>query len=139
GPKDEMDQLIDRIMKATWAAKLGALAGIAVLVTGLNWYLVTDDLQTQIVRSEAQRKKLEGEHVDKQQTGDSLNEFRRRKEELEARLAAALQELPQDKATDELPRQMNDVGVKAGLALTSVVPGGERKEAFSASIPVSMK
>jgi len=133
-----MEQLIDRIVKASWGAKIGALALIAVVVTGLDWWLFTDDLQVKITQAEAQRKKLEGDYIDKQQIADNLNEYRRAKEELEERLAAALKELPQDKAIDELLRQMNDVGVKAGLAITSIVPGAERKQDFYASIPVKM-
>jgi type IV pilus assembly protein PilO len=134
-----MEQLINSVVKATWGAKIGTVAAIAVIVTAANWYFFTDDLQTRIEHTEKRRKQLEGDYIDKQQIADNLNEFRRRKEELEQRLADALQELPQDKAIDELLRQMNDVGVKAGLAITSVEPGAERKEQFYASIPVKMR
>lgn len=34
---------------------------------------------------------------------------------------------------------MNDVGVKAGLDITSVEPGAESKEQFYAKIPIKMK
>lgn len=134
-----MEQLIDKVVKATWGAKIAALMGIAVLVTGLNWYMFTDDLQTKIVSTEETRKRLEGDFIDKKQIADNLNEYRRRKELLEQQLEAALQELPQDKAIDELLRQMNDVGVKAGLDITSVEPGAESREQFYAKIPVKMK
>ena len=134
-----MEQLIDKISKASWLVKLGVLAAIAVVTTGLKWYLFPPPLHMQIARSDKRRVELEGEFIDKKQIADNLNEYRRRKEELEERLAAALLELPQDKAIDELLRQLNDVGVKAGLALTSVEPGAERREQFYASIPVKMR
>ena len=134
-----MEQLIDNIVKATWGAKIGVVLAIAVVATGLNWYLFTDDLQVQIERTEGQRKQLEGDFIDKKQIADNLNEYRRQKELLEQKLEAALQELPQDKAIDELLRQVNDVGVKAGLEITAVEPQAEAKEQFYARIPVRMK
>lgn len=134
-----MEQLIDKVVKASWAAKIAVLVGVAIAVTGLNWYLFTDDLEIQIERTEQNRKKLEGDFIDKKQIADNLNEYRRRKELLEQQLEAALLELPQDKAIDELLRQMNDVGVKAGLDITSVEPGAESKEQFYAKIPVKMR
>lgn len=134
-----MERLIDSILKATWGAKIGVVLAIAVVATGLNWYVLTDDLQMQIERTEGQRKQLEGDFIDKKQIADNLNEYRRQKELLEQKLEAALQELPQDKAIDELLRQVNDVGVKAGLEITAVEPQAEAKEQFFARIPVRMK
>lgn len=134
-----MEQLIDKVLKANWAAKIGIVLAVAVVATGLNWYVFTDDLQVQIERTEEQRKQLEGDFIDKKQIADNLNEYRRQKELLEQKLEAALMELPQDKAIDELLRQVNDVGVKAGLEITAVEPQGEQKEQFYARIPVKMK
>jgi type IV pilus assembly protein PilO len=134
-----MEQLIDKVLKATWAAKIGVVLAIAVVSTGLNWFFLTDDLQIQIGRVEQQRKKLEGDFIDKKQIADNLNEYRRQKELLEQKLEAALLELPQDKAIDELLRQVNDVGVKAGLEITAVEPQREQQEQFYARIPVKMK
>lgn len=134
-----MEQLINKILKASWIAKIGGVILAAAVLTGLNWYLVIDDLQTSIVRREGERKKLEGDYIDKKQIADNLNEYRRQKEQLEQRLEAALLELPNDRAIDELLRQMNDVGIKSGLEITSVEPGAESQEQFFARIPVKMK
>lgn len=134
-----MDQLIDKIAKASWGAKIGVVLLIAAAATALNWTFYIDDLQQQIERTEGERKKLEGDYIDKKQIADNLNEYRREKEILEQKLEAALQELPNDKAIDELLRQVNDVGVKSGLEVTSVEPGAESREQFFARIPVKMK
>lgn len=133
-----MEQLINKILKASWAAKIGGVVLAAAVLTGLNWYLVIDDLQTSIVKREAERKKLEGDYIDKKQIADNLNEYRRQKELLEQRFEAALLELPNDRAIDEFLRQMNEVGIKSGLEITSVEPGSESKEQFFARIPVKM-
>lgn len=134
-----MEQLINKVVKAPWIAKIGGVVLAAAVLTGLNWYLVVDDLQTSIVRREAERKKLEGDYIDKKQIADNLNEYRRQKEILEQRFEAALLELPNEKAIDEFLRQMNEVGLKSGLEITSVEPGSESNEQFYARIPVKMK
>lgn len=134
-----MEQLINKVVKASWPVKIGAVVLIAAVVTGLNWYLVIDGLQAQIVRAENQRKKLEGDYIDKKQIADNLNEYRREKEQLEAQLQAALLELPNDAAIDEFLRQVNDVATRAGLQISLVEPQKETKAGFYARIPIAMK
>jgi len=134
-----MEQLIVRIVRAPWLVKIGAVVGIATLVTAINWFALVDPTNTEIVAAEAKRKTLEGEYIDKQQIANNLNEYRKQKEVLEAQLEAAMQELPNDKAIDELLRQLNDLGVKSGLTITLVEPQTEVPQDFFARIPVKMK
>lgn len=134
-----MEQLAERVSKASAGAKVGSLIAAAALLTGGNWFFLTDNLASEIEQAEQQRKNLEADFINKQQIAQNLNEYRREKELLEQRLQEALAELPNDKAIDELLRQVNDVGVKSGLQITSVEPQAEQKEQFYARIPVKMK
>lgn len=134
-----MEQLIVRIVRAPWLVKIGAVVGIATLVTAINWFALVDPTNTEIVAAEAKRKTLEGQYIDKQQIANNLNEYRKQKEVLEAQLEAAMLELPNDKAIDELLRQLNDLGVKSGLTITLVEPQTEIPQDFFARIPVKMK
>lgn len=134
-----MEQLIVRIVRAPWLVKIGAVVGIATLVTAINWFALVDPTNTEIVEAEAKRKTLEGQYIDKQQIANNLNEYRKQKEVLEAQLEAAMLELPNDKAIDELLRQLNDLGVKSGLTITLVEPQTEVPQDFFARIPVKMK
>lgn len=134
-----MEQLVARIIRVPWTAKIGALLAIVAAVTGITWISFIDPTEEQIARVEADRQRLEGEFIDKQQIANNLNEYRRQKELLEQQLEAALQELPNDKAVDELLRQLNELGVKSGLEITLVEPLAEANEDFYARIPVRMK
>lgn len=134
-----MEQLIVRIVRAPWLVKIGAVVGIATVVTAINWFALIDPTNTEIVAAESKRKTLEGQYIDKQQIANNLNEYHRQKEVLEAQLAAAMQELPNEKAIDELLRQLNDLGVKSGLSIALVEPQPEVPQDFFARIPVKMK
>ncbi|HEY0840327.1 MAG TPA: type 4a pilus biogenesis protein PilO [Vulgatibacter sp.] len=134
-----MEQLIVRIVRAPWLVKIGAVVAIATLVTAFNWFMMIDPAMEETAQEESRRRQLEGEFIDKQQIANNLNEFRRQKEVLEAQLEAALLELPNDKAIDELLRQLNDQGIKSGLTITLVEPQAEVPQDFFARIPVKMK
>ncbi|HWV39374.1 MAG TPA: type 4a pilus biogenesis protein PilO [Vulgatibacter sp.] len=134
-----MEQLIVRIVRAPWVVKIGAVVAISTVLTALNWFVLVDPTNQEILDAEETRRSLEGQFIDKQQIANNLNEYRKQKEVLEAQLDAAMQELPNDKAIDELLRQLNDLGIKSGLTITLVEPQAEVPQDFFARIPVKMK
>jgi len=134
-----MEKLIHQILKASWSLKIGVIAGLSALMTLGTWYFAIHPARNQIERLEQERRKLEGEYIDKQQIADNLNEYRREKAELEEKLAAALLELPQEAAIDELLRQLHELGTNAALQIASIEPQAEAKEEFFARIPVRMR
>src|SRR6185369_7481788 len=125
-----MEQLIERILKAPWPNKIGVVAGIVLLITALNYFVLVSPTNESIVRVDGQLKKLEGDFIDKQQIANNLNQYRREKDLLEERLKEALTELPNDRDLDEMLRQLSDVAQKSGLEIVSVQPGSESPEKF---------
>lgn len=134
-----MEQFLNRILRASWPIKIGAIFAISAALTGLTWFFSIEPAQAKIERAERQRKELEADYIDKQQIADNLNEYRRQKAELEEKLKDTLAELPLDKAIDELLRQFDELGLATGLEILSVEPGAEISEKFFARIPVKMK
>lgn len=134
-----MDKLIHQILKASWSLKISVIAALSALITLGSWYFYVKPAQGEIQRLEVERKKLEGEYIDKQQIADNLNEYRREKAELEEKLAQALTELPQEAAIDELLRQLHELATTAELQIVSIEPQEEAVEEFFARIPVRMK
>ena len=133
-----MDKYLDRILKVPAAAKFGGLAGVIVVLTALNFFLVIQPLETSIAAKAAEQRKLDLQLAEKTAIAQNLNEHRREMDVLEQRLAAALTELPEQKDVDELLAQLNDIGKKAGLVISRVEPGAESKGEFFARIPVKM-
>jgi type IV pilus assembly protein PilO len=141
-----MEQLIDRVVKASVGAKVAVIAAFVCAVTALNYFLVglptfslsISDLEAKIQRVQAEQKKLDGDYIEKTAIANNLNQFRREKELLEQRLADALSELPDDKKIDELLQSFQDRGVKAGVDILTIEPQGQQAEGFYARIPIPM-
>jgi type IV pilus assembly protein PilO len=134
-----LEQFLERILKVRTEIKLAIVLGAAFALSAGAYLLFISDLKDAIVQQDTQIKRLEDELIQKQSIANNLNEYRRQKEVLEQRLAEALTELPNDANIDELLTQLNEVGVKSGLELTSVEPGAEAKEgSFYSKIPVKL-
>lgn len=133
-----MEQLLDKISKAPPAQKWGGLAGAIVLITALNYFLMIDPIETEIVDQLATQSQLDQQLAEKQEIAQNLNERRREMDVLEQKLADALTQLPERRDVEELLAQLNDIGKKAGLEISSVEPGPEAPSTFFARIPIKM-
>lgn len=133
-----MEQLLERVNKLPIAAKAGIVIGIIVLLTAGNWFLVIQDTETAIESLKSQQVTLDQTYAEKKEIADNLLERRREMDQLEQKLQDALTELPEKKDLDELLAALNDLGKKAGLEITRVVPGPEASESFFARIPIVM-
>lgn len=135
-----MDKYLDQFAKAPPATKFGGLAFIVIAMTVANYFLGIQPTEDTIKNVVAQRRTLDLELAEKSEIAQNLNDRRREMDVLEQKLAEALTELPEKKDIEELLAQINDIGKKSGLEISSVAPdkefvgGGE----FFARIPLKM-
>lgn len=133
-----MEQLLERLNKASNAVKFGSLAFIVIALTGANYFFFIEDLENRIAQNQQVLARLEQTLADKQEIAQNLNERRKEMDQLEQRLQEALTELPEKKDIDELLAQLNDVGKKSGLEISTVTPQPETQASFFARIPIQM-
>jgi type IV pilus assembly protein PilO len=140
-----MDKLLERINKLPLGARIGIVAGVLVLLTALNFFVVGLDLgpsisdtEDLIKKAQVEREKLQKDFIEKQAIANNLNQFRREKELLEQRLTEALAELPEEKNLAELLQLFQDRAIKSGLEIVTIEPGQEKPEGFFARIPIPM-
>jgi type IV pilus assembly protein PilO len=133
-----MEQFLERVNKLPVVAKAAIVLGVLLLFTAGTWYFFIEDLELRVEGAKSQQATLDQTYLEKKEIADNLIERRREMDQLEQRLQDALTELPEKKDLDELLAQLNDVGKKAGLDITSVTPGSEANEAFYARIPIIM-
>jgi type IV pilus assembly protein PilO len=135
-----MDKYLDQFAKAPPATKFGGLALAVILMTVANFFMAISPTEDAIKIEIAQRRTLDLELAEKSEIAQNLNDRRREMDVLEQKLAEALTELPEKKDIEELLAQINDIGKKSGLEISSVTPdkefvgGGE----FFARIPLKM-
>lgn len=133
-----MEQLLERINKASLQVKLGGLAGAILVITALNFFLFVQGMEEKITGNEEQLTRLQQTLAEKQAIAQNLAERRKELNLLNQKLAEALTELPEEKEIDELLAQLNDVGKKAGLEISKVEPQPEASAGFYAKIPIKM-
>ena len=141
-----MEKLIARIAKAPLGAKIGVVAGLAVLVTALNYFVLgmptfgasISELETNLQKADVEQRRLDQDYIEKTAIANDLNRFRREKELLEQRLQEALSELPEEKKIDEILALFQDRASKAGVDILTIEPQAQKSEGFYARIPIPM-
>lgn len=133
-----MEQILDRISKAPTSAKVGGIAVILAILTGLNFWSLIQPAEDRIAISASKLVGLEQQLSEKQAIAQNLNERRKEMEVLEQQLAEALTQLPEAKEIGELLGTLNDIGKKSGLEIAKIEPGAEAPAGFYSRIPVKM-
>src|SRR3954465_9543945 len=131
-------EVLNAVNKMPLGQKVGAVAGVVILLSAANWYFFIDPMQTQITQRQNALRALEDELIQKQSIANNLAQFKHEKEILERRLAQALTELPNEANIDDLIRSLSEVGTKSGLTINSIDPQAEVRQGFYASIPIVM-
>ena len=120
-----MEQLLERINKAPNSLKFGVMGALVVALTAANYFLEIDPAEEEITSLKGQQAALDKTLAEKQEIAQNLNERRKEMDELQQKLLSALSELPEQRDVDELLAQLNDIGKKSGLEISSVTPGAE--------------
>jgi type IV pilus assembly protein PilO len=142
-----MEQLIERIAKASLGLKIGVVGAIVAVITVLNYTVIgiptfgrsIREIEERVVRANNEQAKLAKEFIQKQSIANDLNRFRRERELLEQRLAEASAELPEEKNLNELLQQFEDRATKAGLQISSIEPKEAVAADFIMKLPILMK
>ena len=133
-----MDEIIDKVLKAPPLQRWGGLAALLVVLTILNFiFLVRPELGT-LENQAAQQRALDSQLQEKSEIAQNLNERRREMDVLQQKLDEALAELPESADVDELLAQLNEIGRKSGLEISTVEPAPEESAQIYVKIPIKM-
>ena len=121
-----------------WGKILIAL-GLALLITGGNFYFYVPDIDKKIKRANSDIKKNETEITNSKIIAENLTQFQREHELLKQKLAEALTALPLSKNIDDLLGELNANAKKAGVVIRSLTPKPENAHGFYAAIPLDMQ
>ena len=133
-----MDELIERVLKAPPLHRWAGLAGVLVLITVLNYFLLVSPEATKLEVQAAQQRALDSQLQEKSEIAQNLNERRREMDVLQQKLDEALSELPEAADLDELLAQLNEIGRKSGLEISTVEPTPEETAQIYVKIPIKM-
>lgn len=133
-----MDEIIDKVLKAPPLQRWGGLAGVLVLLTIANFFLMVRPELATLEGQAAQQRQLDTQLQEKSEIAQNLNERRREMDVLQQKLDEALSELPEAADLDELLGQLNEIGRKSGLEISAVEPAPEESAQIYVKIPIKM-
>ncbi|HXX30693.1 MAG TPA: type 4a pilus biogenesis protein PilO [Myxococcaceae bacterium] len=133
-----MDELINRLLKAPPLYRWGGVAVAVVLITLANFLLFVNPVEGAITGQQVRQRLLDAQLQEKSEIAQNLNERRREMDVLQQKLDEALSELPEEADVDELLAQLNDVGRKSGLEISTVEPTTEQPAQIYVRIPIRM-
>jgi type IV pilus assembly protein PilO len=133
-----MDEIIDKVLKAPPLQRWGGLAGVLVLLTILNFFLMVKPELATLENQAGQQRALDTQLQEKSEIAQNLNERRREMDVLQQKLDEALSELPESADLDELLAQLNEIGRKSGLEISAVEPAPEESAQIYVKIPIKM-
>jgi type IV pilus assembly protein PilO len=133
-----MDEIIDKVLKAPPLQRWGGLVGALVLVTILNFFLLVRPEYGTLENQAAQQRVLDSQLQEKSEIAQNLNERRREMDVLQQKLDEALAELPESADLDELLGQLNEIGRKSGLEISTVEPAPEEPAQIYVKIPIKV-
>ncbi|MEE9610253.1 MAG: type 4a pilus biogenesis protein PilO [Desulfatiglandales bacterium] len=133
-----MNELIDRILLLTKAQKVGLLAGLILMIVGLDWTFFYSPLSIRIFDLEEQIKNARIERTRKKNLTRDSAKLKKQLDELNIMLRKAVAQLPDRKEIPELLSSISGRAREAGLEILIFRPQAENLRDFYAEIPVDI-
>ncbi len=133
-----MNELINRILLLTKAQKIGLLAGLILVIVGLDWTFLYSPLSIRIFNLEEQIKNARIERIRKKNLTRDSAKLKEQLGELNLMLKKAVAQLPDRKEIPELLSSISGRAREAGLEILIFRPQGENLRDFYAEIPVDI-
>jgi type IV pilus assembly protein PilO len=130
---------VDTLVKLPRIQKIAILAGIAVLLIGLYWFLLYRGQAEKLADKRAVLTKKQQELNEQKMILANLPKFRQETQEMKVKRQEALKQLPNKKDIDKLLKDVSSNAVESGLEVLLFKPEKEVKKNFYAEIPVELK
>lgn len=133
-----MNELIDRILLLTKAQKVGLLAGLILMIVGLDWTFFYSPQSNRIFDLEEQIKNARIERTRKKNLTRDSAKLKKQLDGLNIMLKKAVAQLPDRKEIPELLSSISGRAREAGLEILIFRPQAENLRDFYAEIPVDI-
>lgn len=123
-------QLLQRLDRLPTVARYGILAAVALAVVGLYLLVFFGSDQAQLRSLQTKRAKVEQSIQATKAVASNLESFKRKREELEEQLKAALEKLPESSDLPALLTNITGLGKKSGLEIQTFKQGKKIDRGF---------
>ena len=130
---------VDTLVKLPKIQKIAILAGVAVLLIGLYWFLLYRGQAEELTSKRTILTKKQQELNEQKMILANLPKFRAETEEMKVKRQEALKQLPNKKDIDKLLKDVSSNAIESGLEVLLFKPAKEVRKNFYAEIPVELK
>ena len=133
-----MHPMIENFMERPTSHKVGAWAGVLIVLLGIFWQYIYGPVSTELSAEEDKRVQLNSQITNEKRLERERPKFQEEVKSLEVKLKIALEELPDEKEIPELLKSVSDLAKDAGLEVSLFRPEPEVQRDFFAEVPVNM-
>ncbi len=129
---------LDAVLKLPLSKRILIVAAINLVLVGLMYTFLIGPKYTELKDLGAQNDELNAKLAENRQIAADIPKYIKDKEDMEAKLAAAVAQLPNAKEIPDLIDGISSSGEKSGLKILLFKPGKEMPKGFYAEVPVKM-
>ena len=129
---------LDQLAKLSRGARMGILAGVAVLIAAAYYFGYYQAQREQLMTMRAQELELQRKLSEVRSIAANIGAFEAEITQLEAQLAVALRQLPNEKQLEVLLADISNLGKTAGIEIKSFKRESEVLHDFYADVPISV-
>jgi type IV pilus assembly protein PilO len=130
---------LEQLAKLPPSARLGMIAGCALLVALGYFLLVYRDTSAKLDRLQAQEFELQRRLAEVRSVAANLHEFEEEIARLELKLSKVLRQLPDKKELEVLLTDISNLGKKSGIEIKSFKRLEELEQGFYAEVPIAIE
>ena len=129
---------LDQLAKLSRGARMGILAGVAVLIGAAYYFGYYQAEHEKLATLRAQELELQRKLSEVRSIAANIGAFEAEITQLEAQLAVALRQLPNEKQLEVLLADISNLGKTAGVEIKSFKRENEVMHDFYAEVPISV-
>jgi type IV pilus assembly protein PilO len=134
----EIQARLEQLAKLPRAARVGISAGLVVLICAGYFFSVYQGQSEQLKSLRAKELELQRKLTEVRSIAANMGAFEDEIIDLEAELASALRQLPNEKQLEVLLTDISNLGKTAGVEIKSFKREGEKVHDFYAEVPISI-
>ncbi len=135
----EAQARIEQVAKLPRAARIGILAGLVVAIGAGYFFGVYQGMSDEVQQLRAKELELQRKLTEVRSIAANIGAFEEEITELEAQLAVALRQLPNEKQIEVLLTDISNLGKTAGIEIKSFARKPEVAHDFYAEVPLELQ
>jgi type IV pilus assembly protein PilO len=135
----ELQTRLEQVAKLPRGVRMGILAGIAVVICAGYYFGAYEAKTDQLQALRAKELELQRKLSEVRSVAANIAAFEEEITQMEAQLAIALRQLPNEKQLEVLLADISNLGKTAGVEIKSFKRENEQVHDFYAEVPISVK